>query len=82
MSAADALPMLTAAELARLVAELRRNIARGGYEGQPWSEAFIASAREAYAECKAEVDATTQPTRPVKAAQPVLFVVQNKTRAA
>ncbi len=93
MSAADALPPLTAAELARLVAELRRNIARGGYEGQPWSEEFKASARAAYAECRAEVEAHARPVaarptvkakaaRPTRTAQPALVVVQNKSRAA
>lgn len=93
MSAADALPPLTANELARLVAELRRNIDKGGYEGQPWSEEFKASAQAAYAECRAEVEANARrvaarpltkakATRPIRTAQPALVVVQNKSRAA
>ena len=68
MSAADALPPLSRAELHALATELRRTIDAGGYEGAPvgpdgkhlWSEAFLASAREAYTDCLAEVKAAEQ----------------------
>jgi hypothetical protein len=86
MSAADALPPLSRAELHALATELRRTIDAGGYEGQPWTEAFMASAREAYTECLAEVKAAEQraadASAPATGQQTPLLVVQNGVRAA
>jgi len=94
MSAADALPPLSRAELHALAAELRRTIDAGGYEGSPvgpdgkhlWSEAFLASAREAYTDCLAEVKAAEQraadASAPATGQQTPLLVVQNRLRAA